>query len=160
MNCGHKNEMKVWSSQLSLRFKQSQLSPKNVFGASTGFGPMASALVLQCSTNWATKTHTLGAGQFVEFIAPVKGMKHEHYVNCGHTNEMKVWSLQFCLRFKQSQLRWSHLHFIYYTIIVFFLASFIVDRARCKWTGRSAVEVKIYCCVHVKFWILFCYLAD
>ena len=25
----------------------------------------------------------------------------------------------------------------------FFLASFIVDRARCKWTGGSAVEVNI-----------------
>ena len=30
----------------------------------------------QCSTNWAMKTHTLGAGQFIEFIVPVKGMKH------------------------------------------------------------------------------------
>ena len=30
VNCGHTNEMKVWSSQLCLRFKQSQLSPKNV----------------------------------------------------------------------------------------------------------------------------------
>ena len=35
-------------------------------------------------------THTLGAGQFIEFIVPVKGMKHEYYVNCGHTNEMKM----------------------------------------------------------------------
>ena len=29
---------------------------------------MASALAPQCSANWAIKTHTLGAGQFVEFI--------------------------------------------------------------------------------------------
>ena len=28
----------------------------------------------------------------------------------------------------------------------FFLASFIVDRARSKWTGRNTVEVKIYRC--------------
>ena len=35
---------------MCLRFKQSQLSPKYVFGASTGFEPMASALALQCST--------------------------------------------------------------------------------------------------------------
>ena len=28
---------------------------------------MTAALVLQSSTNWAMKTHTLGAGQFVEF---------------------------------------------------------------------------------------------
>ena len=38
------NETKVCSSQLRLRFKQSQWSPKNVFGASTRFDPMASAL--------------------------------------------------------------------------------------------------------------------
>ena len=30
--------------------------------------PLASALALQCSTIWAMKTHTLGAGHFVEFI--------------------------------------------------------------------------------------------
>ena len=51
-------------------------SSKNVFRASTGFEPMASALALQCSTNWAMKTYMLGAGQFIEFIVPVKGMKH------------------------------------------------------------------------------------
>ena len=51
---------------------------------------MASALALQCSTNRAMKTHKLGAGQFIEFIVPVKGMKHEYYVNWGHTNEMKM----------------------------------------------------------------------
>ena len=33
-----------------------------------GFEPIASALALQCSTNWARKTHTLEANQFVEFI--------------------------------------------------------------------------------------------
>ena len=44
--------MKVWSSQFWLRFKQKQLSPKNVFGASTGFEPMASALALQCNYNY------------------------------------------------------------------------------------------------------------
>ena len=29
---------------------------------------MASALALQCSTNWAMKTHILRAGHFIEFI--------------------------------------------------------------------------------------------
>ena len=43
---------------------------------SGGFEPMASALALQCTTNLAVKTHTLGAGQFVEFIVTMKGMKH------------------------------------------------------------------------------------
>ena len=98
-------EMKVWSSQLWLRFKQPQLSLKNVFGASTGFEPMVSALALQCSTKSAMKTHTLEVGQFIEFIVPVKGMKHEYYVNCGRTNEMKMWSSQLLLRFKQSQIK-------------------------------------------------------
>ena len=51
------------------------LSPKNVFGASTGFERVASALTLSCSNKWTMKTHTLGAGQFIEFILPVKGMK-------------------------------------------------------------------------------------
>ena len=35
---------------------------KKKFGTSTGFEPMASALALQCSANWAMKTHALGAG--------------------------------------------------------------------------------------------------
>ena len=60
--------MKMWWSQWLLQFKLLQINPKNVFGTSTGFEPMASALALQCSTIWAMKTHTLGAGQFVEFI--------------------------------------------------------------------------------------------
>ena len=29
----------------------------------------------------------------------------EYYVNCGHTNEMKMWSTQLWLRFKQSQIK-------------------------------------------------------
>ena len=29
----------------------------------------------------------------------------EYYVNCGHTNEMKMWSSQLWLRFKQSQIK-------------------------------------------------------
>ena len=45
------------------------LSPKKKFlGLQRGFERMASALALQCSTNWAMKTHILGAGQFIEFI--------------------------------------------------------------------------------------------
>jgi len=29
---------------------------------------LMTAFALQCSTNWAMNTHTLGAGQFIEFI--------------------------------------------------------------------------------------------
>ena len=53
-------------------FRQLQIHPPpppkkktNKFRTSTGFELMASALGLQCSTIWAMKTHTLGAGQFV-----------------------------------------------------------------------------------------------
>ena len=42
--------------------------PEKDFGTSTGFEPVASTLALQCSTNWATKTQTLRAGQFAELI--------------------------------------------------------------------------------------------
>ena len=51
----------------------------------------------------------------------------------------------------------------------FFLASLIVDRARCKWTGRSAAEVNIenkrLLCVYVvvktlNLEISRCHLAD
>ena len=82
VNCGHKNEMKMSSSQLWLRFKQSQMKSKKCF---RGFEPMASALALQCTTNWAMKTHMLGAGQFIEFIVPMKGMKQ--WILC----ELKNW---------------------------------------------------------------------
>ena len=94
VNCGYTNEMKMWSSHVVIaKYSRKMFS---------GFKPMASALALQCSTNWAMKTHTVGAGQFGEFIVPMRGTRHECYVNCGHTNEMKMWSSQLYLRFKQS----------------------------------------------------------
>ena len=46
---------------------QLEINPPPKFGTSTGFEPMTSVLALQCSTNWAMKTHTLGEDQFVEF---------------------------------------------------------------------------------------------
>ena len=49
-------------------FLHLQINPQKNSGTSTGLEPMASTLALQCPTNWATKTHTLGASQFVEFI--------------------------------------------------------------------------------------------
>ena len=45
-----------------------ELSLENNSRALKGFKTMAAALVLQCSTNWAMKMHTLGAGQFVEYL--------------------------------------------------------------------------------------------
>jgi len=77
VNCGHTNDWKWRCDHRSCdcHLGNRKVSPKNVFGASRGFEPMASTLTLQCSSNWAMKTHTLGAGQFIEFIVPVKGMK-------------------------------------------------------------------------------------
>ena len=124
MNCGHTNEMKVWSSQLHCDCYLSnfllQLSPKNVFGVSTQFEPMASALAQQCSTNWARKTHTLGAGQFIEFITyPWK--EWNIWILCElrtyKWNEgviiavvIAIFGALLRLLKSQSQLRWSHLH--------------------------------------------------
>ena len=105
--------MKVWSSQLWLRFKQSQLSPKNVFGASTGSEPMAPVLALQCFTNWAMKTHTLGAGQFVEFIVPVKGMKH---MNIVRTADIQMVTPSFHLYVRSSHsihMLWKSVRKVY-----------------------------------------------
>ena len=44
-----------------------KLTQKN-FRTSMELDSMASASTLQCSTNWAMATHTLEAGQFVDFI--------------------------------------------------------------------------------------------
>ena len=68
---------------------------KKFFGASTGFELVASAFTLQCSTSWAMKTHTLEAGQFIEFINPWKDWNTEwNDVNCRNTNEMNMWPSQ------------------------------------------------------------------
>ena len=50
---------------------------KKILGLQQDLNPMmAFVLVLQCFTDWAKKTHTLGAGRFAEFILIVNGMKH------------------------------------------------------------------------------------
>ena len=76
-----------------------KVSPKNVFGASTGFEPMAFALALQCPTNYEDpnvgRRPICGIHRTRE-----RNETYEYYVNCGHTNEMKMWSSQLWLRFK------------------------------------------------------------
>ena len=39
VNCGHRNEMKMWSSQLGLRLKQSQIKAKNFSGLQQDSNP-------------------------------------------------------------------------------------------------------------------------
>ena len=43
---------------------------ENNFGTSRVLKLMASALALQCSTNWAMKTHTSGADHWIKFAIP------------------------------------------------------------------------------------------
>ena len=57
---------------------------KRFFGTSTGFVPVAPAFALQCTTSWAMKTHTLEAGQFIEFIKPWKEWNTEWLRVCVH----------------------------------------------------------------------------
>ena len=45
-----------------------KLTRKKKFRDFNGIRIHGICVTLQCSTNWAMKTHTLGAGQFVEFI--------------------------------------------------------------------------------------------
>lgn len=80
---------------------------------------MASALALQRSNNWAVKTHTLGVGQFVQFILTCKmnEPKNDNNVDCGNTNLNEdtiiavVIGIQTILLFKLLlQLQWSYLH--------------------------------------------------
>ena len=93
-----------------------KLSQKNVFGASTGFEPVASALALHCSTNCAMKTllkswlsqasihnclncvHNCDDHSWLEdpYVgsSPIywvhstleRNETYQYYVNCGHTN--------------------------------------------------------------------------
>ena len=68
-NGGNTDEIEMWSSQFQWQFKQLQvLARKKSFQGFNGIRTMASALALQCSTNWAMKTHMLGADAFMQFI--------------------------------------------------------------------------------------------
>ena len=45
-----------------------QISLNTIFETSLGFKPRSCALALRCSANRHVKTHTLGAGQIIEYI--------------------------------------------------------------------------------------------
>ena len=91
VNGGNANEMNIWKSQLNRNLSNCEVARKKFFGASTGFEPVASAFALQCSPSWAMKTHTLEAGQFIEFINPWNEWNNEwNDVNGGNTNEINI----------------------------------------------------------------------
>ena len=94
----------MWSSQLWLRFKQSQSKPEKCFLGFNGIrtqGLCVSAAVL----------HQLSYEDPYVWSTPIcrihrtreRNETYEYYVSCGHTNEMKMWSSQLGLWFKQSQ---------------------------------------------------------
>ena len=93
--------LKLWNEYVTITVNCNLSNCKNsqkkkFFGASTGFEPVASVLALQCSPSWAMKTHTLEAGQFIEFINPWKEWNTEwNDVNCGNANEMSMWPSQW-----------------------------------------------------------------
>ena len=96
VNCGNTNEMSMWPSQWIAIQAIAKIARKKIFGASTGFEPMASALALQCSPSWAMKTHILEAAQPIESINPWKEWNTEwNDVNCGNTNKMSMWPSQW-----------------------------------------------------------------
>ena len=86
VNCGHTYEMKMWSSQLWLRFKQSQSKPEKCFRGFNGIrthGLCVSAAVL----------HQLSYEDPYVGSRPICGIhrtreRNETYVNCLHTNEI------------------------------------------------------------------------
>ena len=80
---------------------------KKIFGASTGFEPVASALAMQCSPSWAIKTHTLEGWPIYWVHQPVKGMKH-WMKWC----ELREYNCYFRNCLNCDSLRWSHTHFI------------------------------------------------
>ena len=64
-------KMKRWSSQWT-QFMQLCKEAWKKFRTSTGFEPVTSRLPLRCSTNWAMKPLTLGAGQLWVHMFPWK----------------------------------------------------------------------------------------
>ena len=64
-------KMKKWSSQRT-QFMQLRKEAWKKFRTSTGFEPVTSRLAVRCSTNWAMKPLTLGAGQLWVHMFPWK----------------------------------------------------------------------------------------
>ena len=70
-NCGNEMKMKKWSSQWT-QFMQFRKEAWKKFRTSTGFEHVTSRLPVRCSTNWAMKPLTLGAGQLWVHMFPWK----------------------------------------------------------------------------------------
>ena len=82
--------MKNWSSQWTQVMQLRKEAWKKKFRTSTGFEPLTSRLPVRCSTNWAMKLLTLGAGQlWVHMLPWKKWVLMIHEINHIWTAEMK-----------------------------------------------------------------------
>ena len=89
MNCRNETKIKKWSSQWT-QFMQFRKEAWKKFGTWTGFEPVTSQLPVRCSTNWAMKLLTLGAGQlWVHMLPWKKWVLMIHEINHIWTAEMK-----------------------------------------------------------------------
>ena len=82
-------KMKKWSSKWT-QFMQLRKEAWKKFRTSTGFEPVTSRLLVRCSTNWAMKPLTLGAGQlWVRMFPQKKWVLMIYEINHIWTVEMK-----------------------------------------------------------------------
>ena len=93
MKYGVWNEMKIWSSHLLDNLNNCLMNLINS-GDSTGFGPMTSAMAVQCSNQLSYEVTQLRAGQFVGlmFSRERNVVWKKCYMKCGVWNQMKIWS--------------------------------------------------------------------
>ena len=77
--------MKKWSSQWT-QFMQLRKEAWKKCRTSTGFEPVTSRLPVRCSTNWAMKPLTLGAGHIV----------HKKFNSCLYVNYRFNWPRVIC----------------------------------------------------------------
>ena len=93
--------MNKWSLHWT-QFMQLRKEACKKFRTLTGFEPVTSRLPVRCSTNWAMKPLTLGAGQLWVHMFPWKkwvlnDIWNKSYMNC--RNEMKqcLWTVNIAI---------------------------------------------------------------
>ena len=97
----NKKKMKKWSSQWT-QFMQLRKEACKKFRTSTGFEPVTSQLPVRCSTNWAMKPLTLGAGQLWVHMFPWKkwvlnDIWNKSYMNCGNEMKQCLWTVNIAI---------------------------------------------------------------
>ena len=87
-----------------------------------GFEPMASALLLQCATNWAMKTYTLRAGQFIVFIfTRERNETWNDDVNCENTNLNEDMIVAVVIPIHQCKVYWLYVFVDNVVVLLLFL---------------------------------------